>query len=99
MMGKQTYRLKDVGTHNTTRVSTMGIEYPEGFTHRQGRDWTRQQVCRHETFSLVVHESYVAGAEHISYTRQEDYIKVSFWLSGKHTTILDGFGQHAHDQP
>jgi AraC-like DNA-binding protein len=45
-----------------------------------------------------VFESY-SSAEYIGYTRQEDYLKVNFWLGGKHTTVLDGFGEHEHDRP
>jgi AraC-like DNA-binding protein len=40
-----------------------------------------------------------ASAESVGYTRQENYIKINFWLSGKHTTVLDGFGQNEHDRP
>ena len=99
MMEKQTYRPKDAGPHNTALISTMGLEYPDGMIYRRGRDWARQQVCRHDTFSLVVLESFYTGTDDIGYTKQEDYIKVNFWLSGKHTTVLDGFGQHEHSRP
>jgi AraC-like DNA-binding protein len=98
-MYKQTYGPIDAGNHNTSLISRLGLESPEGIISRQGRDWVRHQVCRHDTFSLVVAESHCASADDIGYTRQEDYIKVNFWLSGRHTTVLDGFGQHEHDQP
>jgi AraC family transcriptional regulator, transcriptional activator of the genes for pyochelin and ferripyochelin receptors len=80
-------------------LSTMGLDHPEGTHLQQGRSWLTHQACRHATFSLVAMESYFAGRDWTGYTRQEDYIKISFWLSGKHTTVLDGYGQHDHDGP
>jgi len=77
----------------------MGTGYPEGRVVRSGRDWTRDQVCRHGNFALVVVEQFTAAADDISYTRQEDYLKFAFWLTGRHTTVLDGFGQHDHERP
>lgn len=99
MMKKQIYRPKDIGPHNTSLISTLGLDHPEGIYHRQGRNWGAHQVCRDETFSLVALEGYRAGPDSIGYTKQEDYIKVNFWLSGRHTTVLDGYGQLEHDRP
>lgn len=100
MMKKQLYRPTDVAPHNTTVIRTMGLDHPEQSSRpRQGWDWRNYQVCRHDTFSLMALEGHHAGVDQIGYTRQEDYIKVSFWLSGKHTTILDGFGQYEHERP
>jgi AraC-like DNA-binding protein len=99
MTQKQTFFPTDAGQHNTVLLSTMGMDSPEGFRDRRGRDWLRQHVCRQDTFSLVVTEGYQSTANGIGYTRQEDYVKVNFWLRGKHTTILDGFGQHEHERP
>ena len=76
----------------------MGIENPEGTTGRRGRDWFSEQVCRHDTFSMVMYDA-VHGADDLSYTKHEDYVKVNFWLSGKHLTILDGFGELEHGGP
>ena len=97
-MGKQRLCLK-AGSHNTAMVSTMGMEHPTGLMRRTRREWERYQVCHDQTFSLVVLESYQAGADAIGYTKQEDYIKINFWLSGKHTTVLDGFGEYEHHPP
>jgi AraC-like DNA-binding protein len=47
---------------------------------------------------LHAFESYTTS-ELIGYTKQEDYIKINFWLSGRHTTVLDGFGQVDSDRP
>ena len=47
---------------------------------------------------LNLFEGY-QSTDSIGYTRQEEYIKVNIWLGGKHTTILDGYGQHEHDRP
>jgi hypothetical protein len=44
-------------------------------------------------------ERYQTGNDFVWYFRQEDYIKVKFWLSGKRTTILNGYGQYAHEGP
>jgi len=83
---------------NTIALGTFGSDLLEGSTRRQGRNWERAQVCRGDNFVLNMFERY-DGSELIGYTRQEDYIKINFWLSGTHTTILDGYGQHEHDRP
>jgi AraC-like DNA-binding protein len=97
-MKKQLYFPTDKSRAVTT-MSTMGVAHPEGTYRRQGRSWVSHQACRHDLFSLVAIESYYAGVDSIGYTRQEDYIKISFWLSGRHTTVLDGYGQYDHDGP
>jgi AraC-like DNA-binding protein len=99
VMKRQAYRPKDAGAHNTDVIASMGVASPETTAFRRGRDWVRHQVCRHSGFSLVALESYQAASESIGYTRQEGYIKINFWLGGKHTTVLDGYGQYDHDRP
>jgi AraC-like DNA-binding protein len=99
MMKRQTYLVKDLGPHNTSFIRTLGLDYPQGIDHRQGRHWHQYQVCHQDTFSLVAIEGCDEGRDSISYTKQEDYLKINFWLSGKHTTVLDGFGEHEHDRP
>jgi len=98
IMKKQDYRPKK-GVIADMAISDMGANYSDGTYLRQGKEWTRYQVCQQETFSLVALEAYRNNADHISYTRQQRYIKVNFWLSGRHSTILDGFGQYDHDCP
>lgn len=98
-MQKQQYWPNNISEENIESLSTMGLEHPEGVISRKGRDWTKIQVCRKDTFSLVSLEAFFDESDDISYTKQEDYVKISFWLSGRHTTILDGFGQHEHDCP
>jgi AraC-like DNA-binding protein len=98
-MTKQVYFPRDAGTHNTAVIRLIGVDHPDETCLRQGNDWTRFQTCRYETFSLAALETYRVGSPDIGYTRQEDYVKVNFWLSGKHTTILDGYGQFTHDRP
>jgi AraC-like DNA-binding protein len=97
-MGKQQFHPVDTASRPIARLSTLGLA-SERIIARQGRDWSRFHVCRQESFSLVTHESHLTRVAEIGYTQQENYIKVSFWLSGKHTTVLDGFGQHEHDRP
>lgn len=99
-MKKQNFFPKkaDIGPHNTIVVRTLGLDQPDGIFFRQGRDWRKHQVLRHDKVLLSVLEGYQA-AQSIAYTRQEDYLKVNFWLGGKHTTVLDGFGQFEHDRP
>jgi AraC-like DNA-binding protein len=99
MLKKQIFSPKAAAQRDIALISTMGLENPNGSGFRRGRDWGKQQVVHHDNFSLVMTESYCRSADTIDYTRQEDYIKVNFWLSGKHTTILDGFGQREHDRP
>jgi len=98
-MRQQVCRPKNMGPHNTLVVRTMGLEHPEGVDIREGGDWSRQHICRDPTFLLSTYEAYRSGSDLVGYTRQEDYVKISFWLSGRHSVILDGFGQHDHDCP
>src|SRR4029077_14581864 len=99
-MKKQTFffRPRDLQPHNTVDLRTMGDDHPEGVCKTDGRDWERSQVSRDRHFMLAALESYTTH-ENVGYTRQEDYVKINFWLSGKHTTVLDGYGQHDHDRP
>jgi len=96
---RQLYWPKEASAHNTDVIRSMGVESPESTSTRQGRDWTRHQVCRQDTFSLVVLESFHAGTDIVGYTRQEEYLKINFWLGGRHTTVLDGLGQCEHQAP
>jgi AraC-like DNA-binding protein len=98
-MGQQLCRPKNMGPHNTLVVRTMGQEHPEGVEFRDRKDWSREHVCRDSTFLLSTYEAYRSASDFVGYTRQEDFVKISFWLSGKHSVILDGFGQHDHDCP
>jgi AraC-like DNA-binding protein len=91
-------RARDMQPHNTVALSTLGIEQPAEVCRRDGKDWERSQVCRHEHYVLNALESFTTR-ESVGYTRQENYIKINFWLSGKHTTVLNGYGQHEHDRP
>ena len=91
-------KTSDMRPHNTVVVRTLGLDYPEGRFFRRGKEWQRHQVLRHEGFLLSVLEGYNTTPS-VGYTHQEDYIKINFWLGGKHTTVLDGFGQHDHDRP
>jgi len=93
---KQIFRPKDAVV--TSISNLVGKNGPDGRAYRCGRDWYRHQVCRHDTFSLVTVE-HTSASELIGCTDQEDYLKINFWLSGKHTTVLDGFGQFEHDCP
>jgi len=98
-MQKQLIRLDQFDSRHMDYISRIGADYPEGRNIRDGRTWVRQQVCRDKTFTLAVLEGLYADADDIGLTNQEDYVKVNFWLSGRHTTVLDGFGQHEHDRP
>jgi hypothetical protein len=97
-MGKQVYCPRDFGPHNTGVIRNMGLEQPEGTFSCHGKDWLRHQACRHDTFSLVALETSRTRIDNIGYTRQEDCIKINSWLTSRHTTVLDGFGQHDHDR-
>ena len=98
-MNKQILFLRrtDMQAHNTVSIRTMGLEQPELSFHR-GDAWQRSQICRGQHYVLNALESFGTDEE-VTYTYQEDYIKINFWLSGKHTTVLDGFGEHEHDRP
>jgi AraC-like DNA-binding protein len=98
-MKRQVYRPNDAGAHNTEVIRTMGVTSPESTDVQSGKDWIRHQVCRRSAFSLVALESYQATSDSIGYTRQEEYIKINFWLGGRHTTILDGYGEFDHERP
>ena len=97
-MARQVLRPKQLTPANTTWIKTMGLGYVAGTRVDRGRNWFREQTSWHPHFCLHVSESYYAG-DALEYTRQEDYIKANFWLGGKHTTVMDGYGQHQHDRP
>lgn len=100
-MKKQTYfpKFSEMVAHNSLIIGNpVRAEALQGHYQRQGKDWQRHQVCNQDTFFLNVLESY-STVESVGYTRQQNYIKFNFWLSGKHTTVLDGYGQHEHDRP
>jgi AraC-like DNA-binding protein len=102
---KQVYFPRNINKAHLPLISAMGLErgddkfesHPPWSHYRQGKKWVRRQFCRHETFSLVASESYRSHI--VEHTKWEDYVKVTFWLSGKHTVVLDGYGQHDHDGP
>jgi AraC-like DNA-binding protein len=97
-MNKQIYRPRELTAQSSIQIRSMGFDNLEGAYSRQGKNWNKYQVCRHDSFVLVAAEAY-SDTQHIGFTRLEDYIKVNFWLSGRHTTVLDGFGQYDHDRP
>jgi AraC-like DNA-binding protein len=106
-MKKQTFFPRNIPNQDIALISTMGLNQPVGeYSHypawteqRRGKDWSRRHICRHRTFSLVASESYRAAAGATLYTQWENHIKVNFRLRGRHTTILDGFGQEEHERP
>src|SRR5215469_16143255 len=89
---KQTYCPRDAGPHNICRLSTLGGASPLEIVSHRGRDRNLYQAVRYDSFSLVVGE-WRSSAEYVDYTSLEGHIKINFWLSGRHTTVLDGFGQ------
>jgi AraC-like DNA-binding protein len=92
-------RASEIKQHNTILLRTLGLDHPaEGLCDRAGKAWQKQQVIRQEGYFLSILEGY-RNYESVSYTRQENYIKFTFWLGTKHTTVLDGYGQHEHDRP
>jgi AraC-like DNA-binding protein len=95
---KQLVRPRGVASDHSISIRNMGLDSSNDQAFQRGRDLLRHQVCRQDTFSLVALERYSANDD-IGDTRQEDYVKINFWLSGKHTTVLDGFGQFEHDGP
>jgi AraC-like DNA-binding protein len=97
-MSTQILRPKGMGLANTISLAALGLDYPNGISTSGGRNWFRDQTSRHESFCLHASESYSAD-DALGYTQQQDYVKANFWLSGRHTTVLDGFGQHEHDRP
>jgi AraC-like DNA-binding protein len=90
-------RAADMRPHNTIALRTFGLQEPE-VCRSEGRDWERSQVCRDDHCVINALECFSAQ-ESIGYTYQQDYIKINFWLSGRHTTVLDGYGQHDHERP
>jgi hypothetical protein len=106
MIKKQTYFPHNLQPADMFLIGDMGLErptagfrqHPEWICHRHGKDWIWRQVCRQETFSLIAGES-CNNRVRPTYTKWEDYIKITFALSGQYTTVLDGFGQCEHDRP
>lgn len=99
-MNKQLFfpKASDVKPENTVVLRTLGLEDPERGFSRQGKNWQKHQVVRQDNFFLSILEAYESSGS-INYCRQEDFIKINFWVGGKHTTILNGFVQHEHDRP
>jgi AraC-like DNA-binding protein len=79
-------------------LSTLACDSPEEISYHRGRDRNLFQACRYDNFSLVVGERR-SCTDDVDYTKLDGYIKINFWLGGRHTTVLDGFGQHEHDRP
>ena len=98
-MSHFTNHSRSIAARDTTLLRDFGRGLGTGISTRVGRDWTKHQVVRDETFSLCILERYVSNDDIVGYTKQEDYVKVNFWLSGRHTTILEGFGEYAHHRP
>lgn len=98
IMGKQLFRPVIDSTVEVDMLNRMGVDSPDCIDQRRGKDWFKYQVSRHELFSLIAVELRQA-ADFIGYTRQQDYIKINFWLTGRHQTVLDGYGQFEHDRP
>jgi len=96
---KQAYHLTPENYREAVTIRDLGVAELEFEPQPGRRDWSRQQVCRQETFSLVVLEHCSSAGDVFGYTRQEEFLKINFWLSGKHSTILDGVGQLDHDRP
>jgi AraC-like DNA-binding protein len=107
MIGKQTYFPKKAPTREVSLISTLGLDRPQGeyrhhpgwSSYHQGKSWGWRQFSRHDTFLLMSGEGFRRDGPTIDYTKWEDHIKISFWLSGEHTTILDGIGQCEHAHP
>lgn len=99
-MKKQEFvpKFPNIKPDHSIAISTLGLNQPDELASRRGRDWQRHQVVRQDCFLLNVLEAFQSAGS-VGYTRQEDYIKINFWLGGRHSTILDGFGQHDHDCP
>lgn len=100
-MKKQSFfpRSGEIKQHNTVLLRTLGLDHPpEGLCDRAGKAWQKQQVIRQQGYFLSILEGY-KNTESVSYTRQENYIKFTFWLGTRHTTVLDGYGQQEHDRP
>jgi len=98
-MKKQIVRLKDAEKSDSARRVALSLAGSEETDFRHGRDWFRHQICRHDTFSLFTLEEYRHTSEDLGCSLQGDYVKINFWLSGKHTTVLDSYGQYDHDCP
>src|SRR5687767_15404767 len=99
MLKKQTYHPRSIAPHHITRVSQMMEQsMDERGSRTEGWRWRRYQLCRSESFSLVAVEGYFTGPGSVAYMNQEDYIKVNFLLTGRRSTILDGFGQYDNDR-
>ncbi len=98
-MDKQSLYPRNVSANNTVAISHLGVNEYDGISWRADDAWGRRQVFRDETFSLVTLQEYSKSTDDVGYTRQEGYVKFNFWLSGKHITVLNGYGQYQHEKP
>jgi len=107
MLQAQTLFPKKVVSEEISLISTLGlVRSAEGYRHhpewsesRQGREWSWRHICRQPGIALVAGESYGSSTDQVAHTKWEDYIKISFCLRGRNTTVLDGFGQHQQRGP
>lgn len=98
-MSRQTYVPANIAVRDIASLSSVASLSLEGARWHRGKSWSTYQLSQDETFSLVALQSYSHNEDLYTFTRLEGHAKVSFWLSGKHVTVLDGYGEHVHDAP
>jgi AraC-like DNA-binding protein len=98
-LGPQTYFPKVIPHASVATLNSNAAASLEGSVACSGGTWTKYQMSRDETFALIAFESYGQDVDRTLYTRLDRYVKINFWLSGVHTTVLDGFGECSHDRP
>ena len=106
-MNRQRFFPQTVPEHNVLRLSEIGCNRhsPKArakdsvtLTRQSNQNWSQSTVHRDSLFALQVGEQYLS-ADSIGYTYQEDWIKFNFKLTGRGTTVLNGFGESEHNAP
>ncbi len=98
MLKKQRFYPRATRPEQIQTIAALGLGRPDDLQYRQRGNWSKSKIYRDNTFLLQAVES-CREEDYIGCIRQENYIKVNFWLEGKHTTVLDGFGEHEHERP
>lgn len=97
-MSRQTYVPRGIEAEDVASLGSVALSSLQGVQSYRGKSWNRYQLTRGTGFALIGLEAYNHDDDTYAFTRLESYVKVNFWLSGKHVTVLDGYGEHAHDR-
>lgn len=99
MLTKQLYHPSKAELCSAITANTYGLTFPKGVQRMDNANGCFNTfVYQDQSLLLQAHNGY-CKTDYSGCIKQEHYIKFLFRLSGKSTTIFDGFGQHELDRP